>query len=118
MSDKLSSLQFKLDSRVYSKNSIIKCLYWYSDDFEITININDDHYFIIELIAKEPLNDKDFEEIRTKLNQDFIDFNLRDIVSNETKTIRELIIAKAFSHGEYDEEPKGDFDDPLGIKMP
>ena len=35
----------------------------------------------------------------------------------ETNTIKELIIAKAFSNGEFDEEPKGDLMDPLGIKF-
>ena len=44
------------------------------------------------------------KKIEKKLNQDLIDYNLRDIVKNETTTIRELIIAKAFSHGEYDED--------------
>ncbi|WP_299526776.1 His-Xaa-Ser system protein HxsD [Winogradskyella sp.] len=118
MPSKDFSLQFKLDSRVYSKNSIVKCLYWYSEDFDISINLEDDHYYSIILISKKPLDQEGIEKLKGKLNQEFIDYNLRDIVSNETKTIRELIIAKAFSHGEYDEDPKGDFDDPIGIKFP
>ena len=107
---------FKLDSTIYSKESIVKCLYWYSQDFTIDIKLAKSDY-VINLVPLKVLSEEELEEIRKKLNREFLDYNLRDIVKKETNTIRELIIAKAFSNGEFDEEPKGDLMDPLGIKF-
>ena len=117
MSRKGLPLKFLLDSRVFSKNSIVKCLYWYSKDFQISIEIKDQYFFDIQMESNDDLTDQQLAVIEKKLKQEFIDYNLRDIVRKETNTIRELIIAKAFSHGEYDENPKGDLMDPLGIKF-
>lgn len=106
-----------LDSKVYSKNAIIKCLYWYSSNFEISVELDEKGYYNITLKPKSDLPEEEIESIRKKLNQDFQDYNLRDVVAQETKTIRELLIAKAFSHGEFDEDPPGMMEDPLGIKF-
>lgn len=110
------NIQFELDSNVYSRESIVKCLYWYSNDYLIDIKFNNNIYHI-NLSSLKELSETELNEIKTKLNREFLDYNLRDIVKKETNTIRELIIAKAFSNGEFDEEPKGDLMDPLGIKF-
>ena len=52
-----------------------------------------------------------------KLERDLIDFNLRDIVTKETKNIRDLLTAKAFSNGEFDELPPGELSDPVGFNV-
>lgn len=110
------NIVFELDSDVYSKESIVKCLYWYSNDFTVDIKLINKIYNI-SLKPLIELQENDLSEVTKKLNREFIDYNLRDIVKKETNTIRELIIAKAFSNGEFDEEPKGDLMDPLGIKF-
>lgn len=102
----------ELDSNVFSKDGIIKCLYWYTNKFRTSIRLNGNCYEI-ELIPKND-NEVDESELKKyliKLEQDLVDFNLRDIVSKETKTIRELLIAKAFSNGEYKEKPPGELDE-------
>jgi His-Xaa-Ser system protein HxsD len=101
---------------VYSKNAIIKCIYWYSNGFSTNVELKDSNYNI-ELIPFNELTEAELEETKNKLKRDLLDYNLREIVKSETTTIRELIIAKAFSNGEFDEEPKGDLMDPLGIKF-
>jgi His-Xaa-Ser system protein HxsD len=101
----------KLDSNFFSKESISKCLYWYSDRFLIDIRLQDCNY----VIKLQPKGNENLEILIQKINQDFIDYNLRQIVTNETTTIRELIIAKAFSNGEFDEDPPGELDDPIGF---
>lgn len=107
-------LYINLDASIYSKNAIAKCLYWYSKDFLVDNKLDNDQY----IIALQPKNDNiDLEQTKEKINQDLNDFNLRDIVAKETTTIRELITAKAFSHGEYDEDPPGDMNDPIGVKF-
>ena len=117
MKEKELIITFRLDSRIFSKNGIVKCLYWYSEEFQISINVKDEYFFDIKLVSNNKLSKNELNKFKQKLNQEFIDYNLRDIVRQETTTIRELIIAKAFAHGEFDEEPKGDLMDPLGIKF-
>jgi len=111
-----NKINLKIDSSIYSKEGIVKCLYWYSDDFEIDVELVNNNY----QISLQPLTElpkEEIERIRTKVKRELLDFNLREIVKRQTTTIRELIIAKAFSNGEFDEEPKGDLMDPLGIKF-
>jgi His-Xaa-Ser system protein HxsD len=50
-----------------------------------------------------------------KLERDLVDFHLRDLVSKETGNIRTLLVAKAFSNGEFDEAPPGEVSDPVGF---
>ena len=50
-----------------------------------------------------------------KLQQDLVDFQLRQIIHEETHNLRDLIIAKAFANGNLDELPKGDISDPVGF---
>jgi His-Xaa-Ser system protein HxsD len=61
------------------------------------------------------LKKKNLELYQQKLERDLIDFNLRDIVTKETQNVRDLLIAKAFSNGEFDEEPRGEVSDPVGF---
>ena len=57
---------------------------------------------------------EDLQFYQQKLTRDLIDFNLRDIVTKETQNVRDLLIAKAFSHGEFYEVPVGEVSDPVG----
>jgi His-Xaa-Ser system protein HxsD len=109
---------FYVDSSIYSKDGLFKCLYWYGDKFHISINM-EDAFFKISLIPQQgsSVELSDLTLYLQKLERDVIDFNLRDIVTKETKNIRELLIAKAFSNGEFDELPPGEISDPVGFKI-
>ena len=109
-------IELELDSRIYSKDAIVKCLYWYTAEYKVNIELINENYSI-SLHSDYELDLKVINELEKKLNQDLVDYNLRDIIKKETTPIRELIIAKAFSNGEFDEDPKGDLMDPLGIKF-
>lgn len=110
------------DTSLYSKDSVFKCLYWYGNKFHTNIAIvqgNDREHYKITL---KPLIDTEISEenkIKTlqKLENDLVDFNLRDIVTKETQNVRDLLIAKAFSNGEFDENPPGEISDPVGFKI-
>ncbi len=105
-----------VDSNIYSKDSIIKCLYWYSNKFLVEISTTEDHKYKIELeLINDSVSSSELDSYLNKLNQDLIDFNLRDIVTKETQNIRDLLVAKAFSHGEFDESPPGIILDPVEI---
>jgi hypothetical protein len=47
-----------------------------------------------------------------------IDFKTRQIIQHETRDIKNILIAKAFSSfEEFDQQPKGEISDPLGFKI-
>jgi His-Xaa-Ser system protein HxsD len=94
-----------LEETLYSKDSIFKCVYWYSDKFDIAIDTVDEKYYEIKLrpLPMASLGNGDIETYFYKLKRDFIDFNLRDIVTKETENVRDLLIAKAFSNFENEE---------------
>jgi His-Xaa-Ser system protein HxsD len=106
-----------VDSNLFSADSIFKCLYWYGAKFHTTISKIDDGGYKISIspLANAGINTQDLEFYQQKLERDLIDFNLRDIISKETKNVRDLLVAKAFSNGEFDEEQFGDVSDPVGF---
>lgn len=111
-----STFQVRLHTSLYSKDAIFKCLYWYVNDFECKADVAND-YYIVEFYAKRDIDEELIEQFKKKFSSDIIDFNLRDIVAKETETIRNLLVAKAFSHGEYDENPPGEISDPVGFEV-
>lgn len=105
-----------LDSRVYKQESILKCLYWYSDKFNTSVDLLENQYRVC-LSPNSQNQNINLEETYDKLLRDLLDYNLRQIVTNETKNIRDLLIAKAFSNGEFDETPPGEISDPVGFSI-
>jgi His-Xaa-Ser system protein HxsD len=108
-----------VDDRLFSKDGLFKCLYWYGAKFHVDVSIDDGNTYRISISPLENanINQGELELYQQKLERDLIDFNLRDIVSKETRNVRELLIAKAFSNGEFDEEPPGDVSDPVGFNI-
>ncbi|RXP46857.1 His-Xaa-Ser system protein HxsD [Lutibacter sp. HS1-25] len=93
-----------VDSSIYNMDIIFKCFYWYGKLFSIEICKKED--FVEILIEKKEgiIDEVMFNKLRLKIKQDLIDFKTRDIVTKETKSVRELIIAKAFSNLSDEEE--------------
>jgi len=107
-----------LDSLLFSKDSIFKCLYWYGDRFHTTVSLIDNgtkYMVTIKPFESSANVGGDLKLYQLKLERDFIDFNLRDIVTKETQNVKDLLIAKAFSNGEFDESPQGNLSDPVGF---
>lgn len=107
------------DTSLYSKDSVFKCLYWYGDMYHTNISFADSNTYKISLkpMTDNPISGELAEKLLQKLERDLIDFNLRDIVTKETKNIRDLLTAKAFSNGEFDELPIGELSDPVGFNV-
>ncbi len=101
-----------VDNKLFSENIIFKVVYWYSGDYEVNL-IKKDFAIQIEFTKTEgvfiPEEEKTLKkEVLSKL----IDFKTREIVINETKSIRDLIILKAFFH--FDEIDKKELESYLG----
>jgi His-Xaa-Ser system protein HxsD len=107
------------DADLYSKESIFKCLYWYGEKFHTNFSFADNKTYRISIkpISTILLSSNELESLLQKLERDIIDFNLRDIVTKETQNVRDLLIAKAFSNGEFDELPPGEVSDPVGFNV-
>lgn len=104
---------------LYSKEAVFKCLYWYGNRFHTSVSLLDESTYHIQLrlLAGQEMTETEMELYLQKLERDLIDFNLRDIVTQETRNVRDLLIAKAFSNGEFDESPPGELSDPVGFAV-
>jgi His-Xaa-Ser system protein HxsD len=110
---------FRRDKKIYQESAILKALYWYSEKCFTNITTDDKH-FIIEVTPKGiGKNNAEFDltALAEKIDQDIVDFQLRDIIRKETQNIRDLLVAKAFSNGEFDEPPVGEISDPVGFTV-
>jgi len=109
------NLKVIVESEIYGSDIIHKCFYWYTKNYSIDISQKLDKIEV--LIGGISLNENK-EELVTKIKRDVIDFKTRDIISKETKNIRELLIAKAFSNNdEFDSSPPGDINDSIGFDI-
>ena len=107
------------DISLYSKDSIFKCLYWYGDKYHTNVSFANSNTYRVSVkpVSTTTLSQQEQENLLMKLERDLVDFNLRDIVTQETQNVRDLLIAKAFSNGEFDELPPGDVSDPVGFNV-
>jgi His-Xaa-Ser system protein HxsD len=112
-----SEISMVADSTIFSKDAILKCLYWYGDKFRTSLSFLNDREYLIKLTPLDNTSIKkdELEYFDKKLQRDLIDFQLRDTIDKETKNIRELLVAKAFSNGEYNESAPGEISDPVGF---
>lgn len=107
-------LVFYPKKSMYSQEVLFKCFYWYGSDFEVDIDDYDSAHYIVQLIPKSPSDLQ--KEIIPKIKRDLADYKLRDIVSKETQTIRELLVAKAFAYENTEVEyPDSEISDPVGF---
>lgn len=103
-------LELRVNSKQYSLDVLFKCFYWYGDKYLIEIDEKDSKTNqVIIKPRRGKLDDNENEELIEKIKTDLIDFKVRDIVTKETQNVRDLLIAKAFSHSDqYDEKPPDD----------
>lgn len=110
-----AQLKIILNEDSYRERVVYKCFYWYTGRYNVTITKEESSFIIALNIPADEQSEEKITGIIKKINQDLIDFRLRDIVTNETKEIRELIIAKAFAHFDTDEDPETEVSDPVGF---
>lgn len=113
-------LRLRLDSALYNESVVFKCFYWYGKDFDVTVDrVNSGQEFAVTLVPHQSaLTVEELEKLHSRVKRDLFDFKTRDIVVRETGAIRELIVAKAFSHSdEFDQPPIGSIADLGGVEL-
>lgn len=115
-----NKISISLNKQIYSLDAIFKCIYWYGDKWNVIVDEGgNDSYFTLTFSPKSDeiiLDEKKAKVFFDKIINDLNDFRLRDIITKETKNVRDLLVAKAFSNGEFDEDPPGEFEDFLGTQ--
>ena len=88
-------MKLNIDRKVYSDSCISKSVYYLADKYTILRSIkgNTEILDITPLIKDTITEDQIITEITNTLN----DFKLRDIIYEETKDVKTIIYAKAFS---------------------
>lgn len=114
-------LEIQTSLNIYSEDLIYKVCYWYSDKYDISFK-KDDIKNELTIILKYDLEDlKDQRQLNLlekEIHQKLLDQRVRQIISKETETIKQILLAKAFAtHENFDEPPKGSFEDPLGFEL-
>ena len=106
-----------VDGTLYSSKTVFNCTYWFGDKFHVNVQQESGRDYVITLRPMPNANipEEELPYYLQKLERDLVDFHLRDLVSKETSNIRTLLVAKAFSNGEFDEAPPGEVSDPVGF---
>jgi His-Xaa-Ser system protein HxsD len=119
------SATIRLDSRVYSKEAILRAALWLTDLAYVYLDESSDERFVVQVRLKAitaSLNNPRpprIEDVVGEFCNSLLEFELRRQVETETAAIRQLILAKAFSEsGILEEDPPGNFGDPVGIDSP
>ena len=119
------SANIRLDPRIYSREAILKACYWYTDLAHVRCpeSSDDSITVFIELKRSAPTLETPVPMTISEVIGDFcnslLDFELRRQVESETGTIRQLILAKAFSEsGVLEDDPPGSIVDPVERKKP
>ena len=110
-----SELIISINKDLYSEDVLFKCFYWYGKDFSTDISLQENSYTVKLQPKDKVLSEDEWTSVVTKVKRDLVDFKLRDIVTKETKTIRELIVAKAFAYHETPIDPITEISDPVGF---
>lgn len=94
-------IQLTLDITVFNETVTTKTLYWLQSDYFVFWNsLNFNIQNIILERRRGSISEEEFFKLKNQINQNLIDFKVRDIVNQETRNIRDILYIKAFAHGE------------------
>ena len=86
----------KIDAGIYSKEVITKMVYWLSPDFTIMQNIDGKDW----TLTLESHNVVNWDEAKKRLSQMLADYQMREVITAETKDIKNILYIKAFANVE------------------
>ena len=86
----------KIDLGIYSKEVVTKVVYWLSRDFTI-IQEREDKTMTLSL---ESQNVVSWDEVKKHISQMLTDYKMREVITAETKDIRNILFIKAFANVE------------------
>lgn len=99
-----SVVSFKVDSKIYSERIVSKVLYWAQKSYNTHWEMRGEYSFVSLIKKQGKFNSDEVSILHEKLSQDFIDFKTREIVHEETKDIRNILLIKAFANNDIFED--------------
>lgn len=86
----------KIDANVYSKEVVAKVAYWLSRDFTIMQSI-EGSIWTLSLESRDVVN---WDDVKGRLSQSLTDYQMREVITAETKDIKNILYIKAFANVE------------------
>lgn len=86
----------KIDADIYSKEVIAKVVYWLSQDFTIMQSI-EGNIWTLSLESHDVVN---WDDVKRRLSQLLTDYQMREVITAETKDIKNILYIKAFANVE------------------
>jgi His-Xaa-Ser system protein HxsD len=91
-----TSLRLRFDARVHSLTVIKKAAYRFLDRFTVAITREGEDW-ACELSFLNPVSASDAQKLGQALQAEVLDQDLREIIAAETESVRNAVLAVAFS---------------------
>ena len=88
-----------IDRELYGDTAIFKTAYWFTDRFYLFLDSSSDNRLSVELRPKVSAPPTDLQAACAEFCNSLVDFRVRAMVHNETQSIREALVTKAFMEG-------------------
>ena len=101
----LNALKINLEKDLYSNDTIMRTAYQFIDNYYIFLQKNDD--IVVSMIPKEEkeITDRLRVQMEGEFRNELLNQEVRKSIREDTKNIRELILARAM-YSTYVEEPE------------
>ena len=111
-----------LDELIYNRDAVMRTCYWFTDRCYVFVSRPQDSMLLVSLRMKTvaPTLDnprpEQLESVAGEFQNALLDQQLRIDIEQQTRLVRELLVAKAFSEaGVMDDPIPGDYRDPVGL---
>jgi His-Xaa-Ser system protein HxsD len=112
-----NSLRVKVSQAQFGTDALLKACYWVSRECSYRLDDDGVGSTVVTLIPKQASDS--FDDIQARFMNQLVDFELRGRIESQTREIRELLLAKAFSEaGLLEDAPQGTFGDAVEEAKP
>ncbi len=87
-----------IDTRVYRLTAIQKAAYRFADRFTAVLGSLEEHQLPVRFVFRSGTDERAAVDAARLFFQELLDQELRELVGEETRAIRSLILAHAFSN--------------------
>jgi len=94
------TLKIELNSTIYTKSTILKSTYKFTDKVYIYITSNEENQFIIYFTPKDTFL---IDSLSGEFMNELLDQELRSTINKETSKIRDIIVTRALLSGQNNE---------------
>jgi len=92
-------VEIAVDETIFSEAVVLKASYWLTADYRVSVRRVAETKTLLVCLSgfSTKIDESSAEAITNRFHRDLIDFRTRQIISDETRTIRDLLVAKAFA---------------------